>query len=1321
MPVKLLNRLVSRVSGKVPLRTVLIVPFVLQIFAAVGLTGYLSFRNGQQAVNKLATQLQSEQSDRIDRHLNTYFATPNQINQINLNAIELGLLNLNDFQTTGRYFWKQMQTFDVGYISFGNKNGEFIGVERLDNGNLLINEVSKSHLGKLFVWATDNQGNRTKLLAVKNWEPRKEAWYADAVKAGKPVWSQIYPWEDKPEVISISSSYPVYDQTKTIVGVLSIDRLLSQISQFLNNIKISKSGETFILERDGYLVASSSTEAPFRVIDGQAKRLRASDSKEPLIRLTTQYLTKQYKNLSEINTRQQLKLTIEGQRQFVHITPWRDTLGLNWLIVVVIPESDFMQEINANTRTTILLCIAALIVATIIGIFTSRWIVRPILRLNASAKALAVGKWEQTVEMKRSDELGELAKSFNSMAGQLQESFTALEGKNAEMKGLNEALTQSESRLTQFLEAVPVGVTVYDATGKIYYANRTAQDLMGKGVMPDATPEQLSEVYQVYIAGTDQLYPAEQLPSTRAVKGESVSVEDLEIHQGETIIPLDVRATPIFDEKGAIAYAIVAFTDITQRKQAEAERIHFTQELERQNEALERLNNLKDEFLANTSHELRTPLNGMIGIAESMMDGAVGQLSQQQQKNLLLIVQSGHRLATLVNDILDFSKLRHKTIELQLQPVGLREIASVVLTLSQPLINNKDLQLVNAIPPDFPPAQADENRLQQILYNLVGNAIKFTEKGIVEISAVVVDPPQQSLKRGEQHNSTALVPLLESQEQHNSTALVPPLESREQNNSTALVPPFLRGARGDRAKYLAITISDTGIGIPDDKLDRIFESFEQADGSTAREYGGTGLGLAITKKLVELHGGEIRVESTVGVGSRFTFTLPVASGQVAVSDRSYLSCVLRPKQEVNESEGGERILQTNSPQSIKPLIQNLDSSQQFKILIVDDEPVNIQVLINHLSLQNYSLTQAYNGTEALAAIEQGFKPDLILLDVMMPRMTGYEACKKIREKFPANEVPILMLTAKNQVNDLVEGLSVGANDYLTKPISKNELLARIKTHLRLSNLNIASGRFVPHKFLQLLGKESIIDVAVGDYVQQDMSILFSDIRDFTTLSERMTPEENFKFINAYLSRMESAIIENNGFIDKFIGDAIMALFSGSADDAVKAGIAMLNRIVEYNQHRANSAYAPIKIGLGINTGSLMLGTVGGKNRMDGTVISDAVNLASRLESLTKNYGVSLLISQQTFLHLHDPSEYSIRFIEKVTVKGKSKAVTVFEVFDGDEPKIKEGKLATKTIFEEALILYQQHLTREAAQRFEEVLSINPTDTVAQIYLERCQL
>jgi PAS domain S-box-containing protein len=276
---------------------------------------------------------------------------------------------------------------------------------------------------------------------------------------------------------------------------------------------------------------------------------------------------------------------------------------------------------------------------------------------------------------------------------------------------------------------------------------------------------------------------------------------------------------------------------------------------------------------------------------------------------------------------------------------------------------------------------------------------------------------------------------------------------------------------------------------------------------------------------------------------------------------------------------------------------------------------------------------------------------------------------------------------------------------------------RITFTNELFQLNQAFSRFVPRQFLQLLDKKSVVDVQLGDQVQQEMSVLFSDIRDFTTLSESMTPQENFQFINAYLSRMESAIIENQGFIDKYMGDGIMALFGGTADEAVKAGITMLQRLWDYNQHRIKSGYAPINIGIGINTGSLMLGTVGGKHRMDSTVISDAVNLASRLEGLTKQYGVSLLISHQTLARLHNPMEYCIRFVEQVKVKGKSKAVAVFEVFDGDTIQIKEGKLATKTIFEEGLWLYHQHCFSEAAKRFKKVLSINPKDTVAQIYLK----
>ncbi|MGB7441471.1 MAG: CHASE2 domain-containing protein [Coleofasciculaceae cyanobacterium] len=285
---------------------------------------------------------------------------------------------------------------------------------------------------------------------------------------------------------------------------------------------------------------------------------------------------------------------------------------------------------------------------------------------------------------------------------------------------------------------------------------------------------------------------------------------------------------------------------------------------------------------------------------------------------------------------------------------------------------------------------------------------------------------------------------------------------------------------------------------------------------------------------------------------------------------------------------------------------------------------------------------------------------------------------------------------------------------------KRAALERKNFTNQILQINLAYERFVPKEFLQLLDKKTILDVQLGDQVQKNMSILFSDIRSFTTFSEKMTPSENFQFINTYLSCMEPAIVANHGFIDKYIGDGLMALFSGIADDAVRAGIAMLTNLAEYNHSRQMLQLEPIKIGIGINTGSLMLGTVGGKSRMDGTVISDAVNLASRLEDLTKKYGVSLLISHHTFACLQNPTDYLLRFIDQITVKGKSKPVAVFEVFDGDEQKLKDGKLATKGIFEEALFLFHQCRFWQATQLLKDCLRINPKDKVAQIYLERCQ-
>ncbi|MDF0556352.1 ATP-binding protein, partial [Kamptonema sp. UHCC 0994] len=670
-----------------------------------------------------------------------------------------------------------------------------------------------------------------------------------------------------------------------------------------------------------------------------------------------------------------------------------------------------------------------------------------------------------------------------------------------------------------------------------------------------------------------------------------------------------------------------------------------------QNQELHHLDQLKDEFLANTSHEVRTPLNGIIGIAESLIDGATGELPSTTQSNLQLIVSSGRRLASLINDILDFSKLKHNNLELRLASVDLRAITNIILTLSQPLAQQKNLQLINAIPEDLPNAEADENRLQQILHNLIGNAIKFTPSGTVEVSAQVISPNQEDI--------------------------------------------------------LAVTISDTGIGIAEDKFERVFQSFEQAEGSTAREYGGTGLGLAVTKQLVELHGGKITIQSQIGVGSQFTFTLPIAQETVKL---------VPPITGFHNNFSSE--LMTLAP--IQKAINIATDNQQFKILIVDDEPINRQVLINILSLYNYILTEASNGEEALATIEKGFIPDLILLDLMMPRMTGYEVCQKIRERFPAHELPIVMLTAKNQTENIVDGFTSGANDYLAKPIQKQEMLARMKTHLNLAKLTLAYGRFVPRDFLNFLGKESIIDVQIGNQIQQEMTIMFSDIRDFTTLSEAMTPQETFNFINSYLSRVSPVIREHKGFIDKYIGDAIMALFPQSADEAVKAAISMQQKVVTFNEERQQQGQVPIAIGIGLHTGKLMLGTIGESERMETTVIADAVNLASRLEGLTKVYGAGILISHNTLCCLDYTQEQCFRFLDRVMVKGKKLAVAVFEVYDGDAPEQKRLKHQTQARFEVAVFLYYQQQFQEAKHIFQEVLQINPRDKATMVYIKRCE-
>lgn len=270
----------------------------------------------------------------------------------------------------------------------------------------------------------------------------------------------------------------------------------------------------------------------------------------------------------------------------------------------------------------------------------------------------------------------------------------------------------------------------------------------------------------------------------------------------------------------------------------------------------------------------------------------------------------------------------------------------------------------------------------------------------------------------------------------------------------------------------------------------------------------------------------------------------------------------------------------------------------------------------------------------------------------------------------------------------------------------------------IKNIVSAYSRFVPREIISLMGKDDISNVSLGDYIEKTMTILFSDIRDFTSLSEEMTPRENFAFINSYMECMNPVIVRKGGIIDKYIGDAIMALFPANADDALRCAIDMLTKLRSFNK-KNKSGYPSVKIGMGLNTGLMMLGIIGGEHFMETTVISDAVNLAARIESMTKDYKTPLLISEHTYYSLKDASLYNTRFIDRVRVKGKAQCQSVYEVFDADPPHLCKAKRDKKIIFEEALAHYHFKEVARAKKILVGYLRQVPDDTVAQVYLGRC--
>jgi signal transduction histidine kinase/CheY-like chemotaxis protein len=696
-------------TGKrVPLRLILVVPFVLQVFGAVGLVGYLSFKNSHKAINDLAHQLIDKASQQVDQHLKTYLALPQQLNEMNADAIASGQLNLNDIKSSQQYFWRQAKVFkNLSYTGYILTNGREAGAGRWINGVDLLVYDNLPGSGQASDYLADQQGAPAKLIQTYQYDPLAEAWYKDAVKAGKPIWSHIYTADltnvkvnDTQAVsssqstasnlglkyyVTASAKRPFYNKNHKLLGVLSTDLLLTNISDFLRSLKVSPSGQIFIMERDGQLVGSSGTQPILHRIDNKPERYSAFNSPDPLIRSTAETLQKQFKTLQDISDRQELELMFNGQHQFVQVTPWQDQYGVDWLVVVTVPESDFMSQINASTHTTILLCLAALGIATLLGIYTSQWIAHPILRLSQASETLATSAQkgftddlDQAVSLSNVTELGILASSFNRMAAQLRESFITLERTN----------------------------------------------------------EQLEQ-----------------------------RVEER------------------------------------------------TLELKTAKEAADIANQAKSEFLANMSHELRTPLNGVLGYGQILKQSK--DLGEKERKGVEIIYQCGSHLLTLINDILDLSKIEARKMELSPKAFHFLTFLESVVEICRIRAEQKQISFYYHPDPALPIAvEADEKRLRQVLINLLGNAIKFTDKGSVTFRVIA-------------------------------------------------------------AEKICFEIEDTGVGLSAEQLNQIFLPFEQV-GDKRKQTEGTGLGLAISQKIVDMMGSTIEVDSTLGQGSRFWFEVALA-------------------------------------------------------------------------------------------------------------------------------------------------------------------------------------------------------------------------------------------------------------------------------------------------------------------------------------------------------------------------------------------------------------------------------------------------------------
>ena len=690
------------ISTKPPLKVVLVAPFIALIFLTACLAAYLSFRNGQKAVNDVADKLRQEATRRIEDHLRDFLKTPWQINEVNADALSRGMLDVEDPDAMEKFFWRQVGIFDsVTSIYFGNPRGGLVNSGREGAaGTRYVIATEGFAKGPFEKYAVDDSGNRTRLLVtVPDFDSRTRPWYAGAVEKKGAFWSDAYVLFTGQD-LAISASRPVYQDNRGLLGVVAVDIFLSHLNSFLKSMDVSENSLSFIMEPSGLLIASSTGEPLFRRSKDSDKheRIGLDESSVALLREAASQLTRKFGGYDRISTKQYLEFDLDGAKQLLHVSPFHDPHGIDWLIATAIPESDFLGQIYVSRRITILLIACTLILAGALGAILSKWITSPVYRLNDAAREMAKGNWELDFEASLwIREIAELTRSFERMGKQLKATVTGLSDEISERQ-------KAEQMLQTVIDNIPVLITLYDPSMNFTLINREFEKKTG---WKNKDLEQIDLM--------EQCYPDPEVRARAAAYMQKASTEwrEFEVTARSGGLVQSIWSNVVVDD-----IRIGIGIDITERKKLEA-RLRHAQKMES-----------VGVLAGGIAHEFNNILGIVIGNAElAMLDAPPdGTL----RENLRAIQMASERARDVVTQLLTFSrKVEDNKAPAMVTPM----IKEAVRLLRSSIPSNIEIDL--QIEDKDLVVEANATHIHQLMINLCGNAADAMPEGGGKISVRV--------------------------------------------------------------------------------------------------------------------------------------------------------------------------------------------------------------------------------------------------------------------------------------------------------------------------------------------------------------------------------------------------------------------------------------------------------------------------------------------------------------------------------------------------------------------------------------------------------